>query len=855
MTTAVLLACSTILVPVTVEEHLGRPAIHVGGEPVVPMMFFGVPQFVPIKTVEVGPDWQEFYVTFVPNEDNVGMGGIQVRFGGGPPGTAWVDDCRVYPGEYRDEPNANMVTLGGFEGTDEDVARYWSLWTSPTDGADASLSVDSENPAEGQRCLRIDLRATGSNPMHVHLIHTGMTYHQGETYTCSLRLRSSEVRTVEFFALRQGGSFQIYPERGAAPYGSQVALAASAGVHIHSFTVPMPWPRPGEEYDWTGVDVAIDTTLEHDPEALLLPRFGLEPPEWWYEEHPEARQVFSDGATEGCSMASEAWRTDAETHLRALARHCEQRYGDHMLGYHPCGQHTGEWFYHRSWERVLGDYSPAMLDGFRRYLAERYGDAIDADTVTIPTEEEQLAASVGWFHDPAAEARVIDYLRYQQVAVVEALERFARAIKEETGGERLVTYFYGYTFELCGLPWGPAHSGHYALERLLRCPDVDILCSPISYQDRQLGGSGDFMTAVDSIAAAGKLWLVEDDTRTHLTPPGAGFEGGSTLRETQWIHARQFGHLLPRRLATWYMDLGATGWLNDPGIWSHIAGLREQYQRALQEEPSWSPEVAVIIDEDGALYGRADWGLHRSLVYEMRMALARTGAPQRWHLLSDLVAGKVPKCRAYVMLNCFQLGLEERTAIARETNGSAAIWFYGGGFLSEGPADLAAPGDLQMTMAEAIGLPITVAEPRKAGDPLPADPWFDGDPLLDPFWTVREDPGVEVLTRLADGTPGIAVATTGAGLRVYITQLGCTAGDLRALFRRAGVHVYCESDDVILTDCRFLCLSASSPGEKTIYLQTPATVTDALTGEVVAADSASFTLPMELGEARVFWLD
>lgn len=108
-----LIVCSTILLPVTVEDHLGRPAIHVDGQPVAPLMFFGIPQGTPVKTVEVGPEWREFHLTFVPDEDNMGMGGIQVRFGGGPPGTVWVDDCRVYPGEYHDEPHANMVTLGG----------------------------------------------------------------------------------------------------------------------------------------------------------------------------------------------------------------------------------------------------------------------------------------------------------------------------------------------------------------------------------------------------------------------------------------------------------------------------------------------------------------------------------------------------------------------------------------------------------------------------------------------------------------------------------------------------------------------------------------------------------------------
>ena len=60
---------------------------------------------------------------------------------------------------------------------------------------------------------------------------------------------------------------------------------------------------------------------------------------------------------------------------------------------------------------------------------------------------------------------------------------------------------------------------------------------------------------------------------------------------------------------------------------------------------------------------------------------------------------------------------------------------------------------------------------------------------------------------------------------------------------------------MVLTDDRFLCVSATSAGVKAIHLRRPATVTDAVTGEVVAAEASSFSLSMELGEARVLWLD
>ena len=40
-----------------------------------------------------------------------------------------------------------------------------------------------------------------------------------------------------------------------------------------------------------------------------LPRFGMAPPAWWLDQHPDARMLFDDGKTEGFSMASQASMT------------------------------------------------------------------------------------------------------------------------------------------------------------------------------------------------------------------------------------------------------------------------------------------------------------------------------------------------------------------------------------------------------------------------------------------------------------------------------------------------------------------------------------------------------------------
>ena len=145
-------------------------------------------------------------------------------------------------------------------------------------------------------------------------------------------------------------------------------------------------------------------------------------------------------------------------------------------------------------------------------------------------------------------------------------------------------------FEFAAVPTGPSVSGHYALRRLLDDPDIDVLCSPISYFDRGLGQSAPSMTAAESVALAGKMWLNEDDTRTYLGTgefPGA-FDAVNTLEDTNRELIRNLGQEAIRNFGTWWMDLGATGWFNDPRMWAEMTRFKV-IDESLLAQPSAFP--------------------------------------------------------------------------------------------------------------------------------------------------------------------------------------------------------------------------------------------------------------------------
>ncbi len=96
---------------------------------------------------------------------------------------------------------------------------------------------------------------------------------------------------------------------------------------------------------------------------------------------------------------------------------------------------------------------------------------------------------------------------------IRMMDELSEVVKRATNFKSLVMNFYGYLFEL-----GDSKTGHNSLYKLLKSPYVDILCSPIGYLDRIEGGYMSYMSPVDSVLKAGKLWFVEDDTKTCLAP-------------------------------------------------------------------------------------------------------------------------------------------------------------------------------------------------------------------------------------------------------------------------------------------------------------------------------------------------
>ena len=215
-------------------------------------------------------------------------------------------------------------------------------------------------------------------------------------------------------------------------------------------------------------------------------------------------------------------------------------------------------------EDWAGDFSLPMNQAFSDWLRRKYGTlealraAWDDPAVSfdqpnlVPTPEEQSQTDLFLFKDPRKRRKAIDHFQCLAEIVAGDITYLCGVAKEACHHEHLAGAFYGYVQEIV---WNNgffgqrladadvehaagARSGHAGLKQVLASPNVDFLSSPYSYGFRGIGGEGSFMSPYESVRRAGKLWISEEDTRTHLWPENSYYGQTHNTHETREVLKR-----------------------------------------------------------------------------------------------------------------------------------------------------------------------------------------------------------------------------------------------------------------------------------------------------------------------------
>jgi beta-galactosidase len=855
-------AASAVAATYRVDATGGVPRIVVDGKPVRARIFWGAPGSMPIA---VAPGVAAKSFEFTPTDDEPSRTTIHFRFGP-EPGRIVLDDVRVEDLTARRE-----VFRADFEGGPSDFQRGWSMWPVGVQNTVGKVDVCDGAGRAGSRGLVVTQAkvAHGYRPdFHIYT-RAPLALVKEHRYRVTFWIQVDRLRSLRVALYRPGSSFTLL---GGPPdcYASQIRLAGAVGVNLVSFPVSLPWPKPGQAVDFRASERQCEAVLRANPKALLVPRIGVDAPAWWCAAHSEAKMTWDGGPQKRdyATVASVEYRREAASRLAALVEHLEAKFGDRMAGYHPCGQNTGEFFYADTWARPLNGYAAADRQAWRAWLARRYPTDAALQAVwhqtqatragaEVPTPAVRRASPAGTFRDPQTERMLVDWAEFQQETMAQCVCELARAVRQASRGNKLVVFFYGYVFEFGPVNNGPATSGHYALRRVLQCPDIDIVCSPISYFDRALTESAPAMTAAESVALAGKMWLYEDDTSTYLstgTPPGYK-ERVATLAQTNQLLLRNTSQCALRNFGTWWMDLTASGWFNDPGMWAEMARLAKLDDPLLARPRPFRPQIAAVIDERAMLWVTPQGtAVTRPGVYEVRRALGRTGAPYGQYLQDDVEQGRV-QAQLYVMLTAWRLSTEQRRALGASLRGHTRLWCYAPGAIDAERTSLNAMRELTGFRLKPVAANIKArAVPTEAGRRLGLAQPLGTDRPVAPLFAAADARADEVLAVYADGSAAVALRKSPEGTSIFVGPPGLSSELLRLAARQAGVHLFTQTDCNVYANGPYLSLHTAADGPLTLDTGRKQPVVDLLTGQTLG-NGPRITLPIQKGQTRVLKIE
>lgn len=856
-------------VSVRVESRNNMPTIVQDGVPQRPRWFFG--RIRPGYGLVCTPTPRTVKETFKPFLPDNSRLTLHFRFEK-KPSTVWVANISIT------DLTTGKVVLpkNSFLNGMDDFKKQWWYWPTEKDDC-VAISIDKTGGPDNTPAIRIDFkeRPEGQKWPDFHFYSRSELLSLDKTHEYQLEywFRSS-VESKANIALYKPGKphyaeaarFQSSIDWQNGILADQIKLAKNAGIDYVTVPVHFPWARfDGDTAGFDRVRRSIQELIDVNPDIKLIPRLGVEPPYWWLQKNPAHAMQYDDGwKTHRFSVSSLKWRQEACKNLEQFIKYCARHFPDNVVGFHPSSQNTGEWFYYNSWYQKFHGYAPVEQEAFKNWLKLKYksDDALakawNMPDMTLknaqcpPPQRRKDATALSGFIDPTQFQDVIDHNQFLQDEMADTICALAKTVRKASDGKKLSVFFYGYAYEFSSMP-RPSASGHYAMKRVLESPDIDILCSPISYEDRQFGGSSAVMSACESVALHGKLWLQEDDTSTHLSSePFPGHkERTTTLEDTQKVLLRNLGAQACRNQASWWMDLGASGWFNDPGLWDEMKRFAPVDHAFLNSPTPFIPDIALVVDETSIPYANNTNRFFFQLAKKGRGQCARSGATFGQYLLDDVLAGKV-NAKAFIFTNAWALDDAKRKQLKQLAQNNVVLWCHASGIIKPGQKI-----DLENT-AELTGFKVELVPEKqcgaitatKLGTQLGLPPKITlNSPLPKHLFRITNAKQDEILATWQDGTPAIAMRG-----KTLFSSMPCLTPELvRVIAQKANATIWSTDNHNLYHKDNVFIVHAAHDGPVTIHFKKQRAGRELVTNKSFNGNLWKDNL--KLGDTRVIVLD
>lgn len=682
----------------------------------------------------------------------------------------------------------------------------------------------------------------------------------------------------------------------------------ASGIRIFFVFANTDWLRPGKNGEMSGFqqfDMEAKRLLEAVPDAYIMVRIGMHPPVEWVESHPDDVVTFNDGSTKPIHLwseihtddypghyclGSENWRKDAVVALNDFCDKVDKtEYSDRIIGYFFAAGGTSEWYYlQRLFDKeknLYGDFSPAFKKEYSEFLREKYGteeklrkawkdpdatfdnpkipdiserrfveieselshlihESCSMENINKKKELDKSSPNFGMMLNADGFQHVADFYLAWSNASAKSVVAFAQAIKTRYDHKMLTGSFYGALG--CAEYFDQATAT--GTLRVLNSGMVDFLAAPGTYNNREPGGYCAQREMQDSFLLRNMMFLVEDDTRTHLEPFLARdcYEV-YTPRDAVVCLKRDFGRDLCERTFAWWFDQ------HDPNgrykhedfykvfkIQQHVSDITNKIGNGK------SNEIAFIYNIESVNYISRGFDT-LVLDYFRTTEMARIGAGADYYFDVDLDNELMPDYKVYFMVNTVCLNDKARERIKKKAakNGAMVIWIYAGGFMNPDADKVCSIEHMEemtgmkLKMDEEIYFPkflveepvpeaIKYAEPDKIygfiDRPLHniSNEYNIPTPYVFPRYYI-EDEDATVLGRYCeDKKAALAMKKHKDGY----TSVFCTTPILRAelitsLMEYAGCHIYNYDDAALYSSNDFVVVHAKDRKKHTIYFKEP----------------------------------
>ncbi len=671
--------------------------------------------------------------------------------------------------------------------------------------------------------------------------------------------------------------------RSFRPEGEIVRSFSEHGVHFYNIfpsgimtallnrTVPYSKFGPvwiGEnQYNWENLrrqcDEIIGNISEEDYVSISV---HLDPPEWFIRKYPEHMDHWEQMMQ---NIGSEKWKYAATDYLCKLIDKMDEWYPNRVYAvFLLCGG-TTEWYSYHA-DEVIDHPTELQRKAFRKYMKN--------ETAEIPSPGVLLAATEGVLRHPEKDKAAMDYWRFTNDVVADAILHFAHAAKIHTGGTKLVGLFNGHIY---GLQLDLAvRTSYNAIDRLLDSEDIDMIFCPASYISRKLSSTSGIRTPVDSIRNAGKLFVHEIDSATGLqknkesqdskaAQSHAGRdEAFSCTDETKMYMRRETGIVLAKGQGYWWFDM-FSGCYEDPTLLDEISKLKALQDCLAGRDNSSISEVVEILDISSNYVLKTD--SHYPMTEHQTEILNASGAPWDMCLDRDLRQdGFEYRYKLYIFPSLFAPDAEMcRKIESIRKAGNSILYMHAPGYVTEygfseesmldltgirlrkvtlSDNTVCGVGTLEgesyaFTTHDAFG-EVTVKTKRKH-EPSFVYPVFTAENLDVVLGVFREN-----------GLPacGIKFRKDGA-IDAFSACAPVPEAFIREIYRFAKVFSYVPEKNVIYTNRSFACIYSYEGGEVTLRRKEDAVLTEWYTEEKITVGRSGTAVQFKPKETKMYLVE